>query len=450
MGKEKLSTEVLMNKYEEYLSNNDYKSAKVYRQQIELFFSENSSYFDDMSIQQRNFLGLLPGLLCNYDNPIIGVIGKITGKKLIIDIRDSILKKFFKEDVEKTKTKQNLQSYINRFFDFISDGKWLNYLKKKEYDKVCLTPSDIAVINGEDGEIYLHSTLFTKFKSRLRCQDRTSGDKIWLPLRFIAKIYSTDIKNAKEKEEKKDNDFSLWLNTLVNDIYINYKDDNKVKSVKFGGEEGKKDVHLRIEKGNDSVNKVYVRWLYEEDIVEKEVLTPTGRGNEKSVMEVSGIQAIAIDHVKPIDRTLRDLEGKLDMLKIVSEEYKCLQEIEDAREEEAVNNVLENDDFDINKLTKELDKIHKDGLLRLMDSKYNSQKSNGETFQGIYERKDGSYYGVIETGIKKKDEDGTFTLYQELTDDFNDTGKLTIDKEDNLNGDEVKKIADLSDIINRI
>lgn len=444
MGKEKLSTEVLMNKYEEYLSNNKFKSAKVYRQQIELFFSENSSYFDDMSIQQRNFLGLLPGLLCNYDNLIIG---EKTGKDLIIDIRGSILGKFFNEDVEKTKTKQNLQSYIKKFFDIISDDKWLDYLKKKEYDKVYLTPSDIAVINGKGGEIYLHSTLFTKFKSRLRCQDRTSGDKIWLPLRFIAKIYSTYKKNAKEKEEKKDNAFSQWLNTLVNDIYINYKDENKVKSVKFGGEEGKNDVHLRIEKGNDSDNEVYVRWFCGKDIVEKEVLTPTGRGNEKCVMKVPGIQAIAIDHVKPIDRTLRDLEGKLEMLKIVSEEYKRMQEIEDAREEEAVKNVRRNRYFNITELTKELDQIHKDGLLRLMDSKYNSQKSNGETFQGIYKRDNESYYGVIETGIKKKDEDGTFTLYQELTDCLNDTGKLTIDKEDNLKGEE---IADLSDIIDRI
>lgn len=443
MGKEKLSTEVLLNKYEEYLSNNKFKSAKVYRQQIELFFSENSSYFVNMSIQQRNFLGLLPGLLCNYDNLIIG---ERKGKDLIIDIRDSILGKFFNKDVEKTKTKQNLQSYIKKFFDIISDDKWLNYLKKKEYDKVCLTPSDIAVINGEGGEIYLHSTLFTKFKSRLRCQDRTSGDKIWLPLRFIAKIYSTDIKNAKEKEEKKDNAFSQWLNTLVNDIYINYKDGDNVKSVKFSGEDEKKDVHLRI----NPKKEVYVRWLCGEGIVEKEVLTPTGHGNEKRVMIVPGIQAIAIDHVKPIDRTLRDLEEELDMLKIVSEEYKRLQVIEDAREEKAVKNVLGNSDFYIDKLTEELGQIHKDGLLRLMDSNYNSQKSNGETFQGIYMRKDGSYYGVIETGIKKKDEDGTFTLYQELTDNLNDTGKLTIDKKDNLNGDEVKKIAYLSDIINRI
>lgn len=171
-------------------------------------------------------------------------------------------------------------------------------------------------------------------------------------------------------------------------------------------------------------------------------------------MIVKSISEIAIDHVKSIDRTLRDLSdevnnytnNKLPELMKVSDKYKAIQAEDDPNEDLAIKELLPS--LDLQKLINELYLIKNDGLLRLMASKYNSQKSNGETFQGIYMRKDGSYYGVIETRITKKGEDGTFfTLYQELTDYLNDTGKLTIDKEDNLKG---KEIADLRDIIDRI
>ena len=87
---------------------------------------------------------------------------------------------------KKTKTESNYQSYANKFFKFIKtiygnrNSKYHITKLTKVYNIPKLSAADLAVLRGEDGEIYLNNKLRTKFKSRLRCQDRTSGDKIWL------------------------------------------------------------------------------------------------------------------------------------------------------------------------------------------------------------------------------------------------------------------------------
>ena len=57
---------------------------------------------------------------------------------------------------------------------------------------------------------------------------------------------------------------------------------------------------------------VYVRWYESPNKIDEHlVYTPTGRGNEKVPMMVEKISNIAIDHVKPIDQTLKKMAGTL-------------------------------------------------------------------------------------------------------------------------------------------
>lgn len=495
--KKQFSIEDLMNLYVAYLFDvgniKSERTAKVYRQQIEYFFSENSSYFGYMSTQEKNFLGLLSKLLCTnkyegkyYDRKKEELhidrnkkeLPESDGLIIINDICKGIDTHFFKKVDKYDKTKQNLRSYVRKFFKFIkvvSGQKKIdnnNYEKfysskkfKDEYSQPKLTPADIAVLSGKDGEIYLHSVLFTKFKSRLRCQDRTSGDKIWLPLRFIAKVYSKAKKDYDANNKNTmENQFSKWLDKLVDDIYIHYvenknAENEKVEKVRFGGEEGKKDVHLLLEPIDNGIPpeefEVYVRWIDNNSkVIRRRVLTPTGRGNEKKEMVVSGIQDIAIDHVKPIDQTLRELESKggLKTLKIVSDYYKELCEDDQLKEGNAVTNLLKKYENFVEKLTNDLNNIHDDSILRLMDSKLNTQKSNGSTFKKIV--KDGTnYYGIIEEDIIADDildkENSRVVLYQKLDNQMSSNGKLRIIGEISYKG-EVKEKDDLVSILNCI
>ena len=249
---------------------------------------------------------------------------------------------------------------------------------------------------------------------------------------------------------------------LVDDIYIHYVENGKVKKVRFGEKGKKSDVHLRLakhsKKGQTAKEyNVYVRWVDNNGkVIERRVLTPTGRGNEKKEMVVSGIQAIAIDHVKPIDLTLRDLESKLQTLQKVSDKYKELCENEKLEEDDVVNEILGDVEINLDKLKEELDFIRKDGLLRLMDSKYNSKKSNGETFQKIILRKnkekpeEKEYVGILEAEAEVYDDnDERVYYYQRLTDDVSKKIVFHVTK-DKIVGRTQKSREALEEILNLV
>lgn len=384
----------------------------------------------------RNFWDLLPKVIGKKDKD-----NKERFKNLLSELSEANSKYNWGS------SKKSYKTYINQFILFCKNEK-SGLGKVDSLAKLNINATDEAAFNNEGGQIYLRGALFTKFKSRLRCQDRTSGDKIWLPLRFIAKLFSLEKKEKKQKENR----FSSWLDTLTSNIYVHYIDSNTIKSIKINDDNF---LALKFEHNNDETFKVNVRLSYEGNdngYLDYPVYTPTGKGNLKEQMVVKDISEIDIDHVKSIDQTLREKESNLNVLKEVSDFYKELQAQDNPDENKGAKELFEelNKKGKLDGLLNDLRMISKDGVLRLMDSKYNSQKSNGETFQGIYKRDNESYYGVIETGIKKKDEDGTFTLYQELTDDLNKTGSLTIDNEDNLGRTIDDKISDLEKIINLI
>lgn len=451
-----LTFDDIWGKYDEYLhsekSNISEVSIPTYEREAKNFFMKSSFCKKELSNLEGNFLDLLPSLICSnptsdleYNNETTKFKGdNVKGCFIINDICKGIEEKFFSTENDKTKTEQNIQSYVKKFLEFIKEVcSEESKVWNKEYTSPKLTPAQNAVLTGNCGEIYLYSQLCTKFKSRLRCQDRTSGDKIWLPLRFIGKTYSQYTKkwNKEHPKDKITNLFSEWLDNLLRGIFVHYQDKNgKICSTDFSDA-----IALRIHDG-----AVYVWKADNGDPLP--ALTPTGKGNEKVPMEnVKSISEIDIDHVKSIDQTLRDLDSKnlLPTLKKVSDKYKKIQEEDEPNEEIAIDELLA-DGLELDKLRSELDKISSDGLLRLMDSKYNSKKSNGDTFQRII--KDGEkYYGILEEGIFsqngdiEKEKEETFTLYQDL----HEKGIMRI-KSGKIKGVEVKGKEELEKIIDLI
>lgn len=342
-------------------------------------------------------------------------------KKLVGFLRCTICKIEWRRNDEDGAL-DNAKTYLKSFLDYAEKS----VQRGLDLTNIVITDGDRdyyrqLVSNAlKNRAILSHENLRKKFKSRLRCQDRTSGDKIWLPLRFIAKIY-----NTKGQKGKISNDFTKWLDTLVDNVYIHYLDNNTVKSAKF---ENKK-LYLELYK-EDGETEFKVNVILSRNARKGHyfpALTPTGKGNKKELMKTKSADfaSIAIDHIIPIDRILKTKEESLPNLKEVSKVYKklldkendTLKDIKDSLDE--IHKKLNLDD-----LIKELKLISDEGPLRLMDSEYNSQKSNGETFQKIImtKKRPKKYVGIIEgEGIIFGDndkEEKVYYYYQELTNSF--------------------------------
>lgn len=310
---------------------------------------------------------------------------------------------------------RSYETYCNKFADFLekllsSEAASKKSIKKK-IASACTTPklSDTeeswlktAFANRT---VFLHEQLMTKFMGRLRRQDRISGNKVWLPLSYIAKLYK---KAGKTKE------FTDWLRKLAEGIFVHYEDDNKeIKSVQFE----KKQVFLVFEKNEENSDGIYnVKVALSASNKCYTAYTPTGDGNTKVPMIVKDISDIAIDHVKPIDLTLKELgdKGRIPNLKMVSESFRDMigrpekadKDIEDESLDQLYNNV------DINKLTDELNLIRTDGVLRLMVSEYNGKKSNSTAYDKIIKIKGKEEYLGLQGEALLDDE--TIYLYQRL------------------------------------
>lgn len=381
----------------------------------------------------RNFWDLIPKLIA-------------AGKKEK-NRRDVLLDALEKANKEYSwgTSKKSYKTYINGFISYCRN---INF--KDNPLKGCnlkINPADEAVLNNEEGLIYLRSTLLTKFKSRLRCQDRTSGDKIWLPLRFIAKLYSIE----KKYEAKKTNRFSEWLNNLAEGIYIHYVQDGCIKSVQFGEE----NVSLKFEKHKDNngcdTDKFDVKVRIVDDngkMKDYTAYTPTGKGNIKVPLVVNNISEIDIDHVKSIDQTLREKENEFKVLKKVSDFYKQFQEQEDYDENKAARELYDDIIDQLDDLLEDLYLIKEDGVLRLMDSQFNSQKSNGDTFQDII-KKGNEYWGILEQNhVILNDEGEKCCYYQILTDSISQNEFHVTKKDLPIKGESYKN--KLKEIINYI
>ncbi len=411
------------------------KSHKQYRQIVNaLAVLENDPKSNNMV---RNFWSLIPKLLS------AGKKEEDRLKKLL-----EVLEKANGDYKKWGESKKSYKTYINGFISYLRTLDNKNNPLKKFSLKI--NPADEAALKNEEGQIYLRTTLLTKFKSRLRCQDRTSGDKIWLPLRFIAKLYSIEKKTGKEINNR----FSEWLNNLAEGIFVHYVKDDCINSINFGAENVslKFDVHKDINGCETDTFDVKVRIVDDDgNMKDYTAYTPTGKGNIKVPLIVKKISEIDIDHVKSIDQTLREKEKNFKVLKKVSDFYKKLQEQEDYDENKAAKQLYD----DLTKINNELDGlfedlelIRNDGVLRLMDSQYNSQKSNGETFQDIIQIEN-EYWGILEQDHDiLNDDDEKCVYYQVLTNSTSQNEFRVTKKILPIKGTSVKN--NLMDIINYI
>lgn len=392
----KKAIEVLLDAFENSMCKDaNQKSRSQYRSVI-LALGKDEVFKTDA---EKNFLTLVIKLIANNrEDECIKLIGLL---------RYSVC-------VYNWGSLRSYETYCNKFADFLekllNSGAASKKSIKKKIASACTTPT---LSDTEESwlktafakrTVFLHEQLMTKFMGRLRRQDRISGNKVWLPLSYIAKLYK---KAGKTKE------FTDWLRKLAEGIFVHYEDDNKeIKSVQFE----KKQVFLVFEKkkNSDGTYDVYVALSASNKCYT--AYTPTGEGNTKVPMIVKDISDIAIDHVKPIDLTLRELDdkGRIPNLKMVSESFKDMmgrpekadKDIEDESLDQLYNNV------DISKLTDELNLIRTDGVLRLMVSEYNGKKSNSTAYDKIIKIKGKEeYLGLLGKALL---DDETIYLYQRL------------------------------------
>lgn len=390
----KTAIEVLLDAFENSMCKDaNQKSRSQYRSVINALGKDEVFETD----AEKNFLTLVIKLIANNrEDECIKLIGLL---------RYSVC-------VYNWGSLRSYETYCNKFTDFLekllSSGAASKKSIKKKIASACTTPT---LSDTEESwlktafakrTVFLHEQLMTKFMGRLRRQDRISGNKVWLPLSYIAKLYK---KAGKTKE------FTDWLRKLAEGIFVHYEDDNKeIKSVQFKAQQ----VFLVFEKNSDGTYDVYVALSASNKCYR--AYTPTGEGNTKVPMIVKDISDIAIDHVKPIDLTLRELDdkGRIPNLKMVSESFKDMmgrpektdKDIEDESLDLLYNNV------DICELTDELNLIRTDGVLRLMTSEYNGKKSNSTAYDKIIKIKGKEeYLGLLGEALL---DDETIYLYQRL------------------------------------
>lgn len=393
----KTAIEVLLDAFENSMCKDaNQKSRSQYRSVINALGKDEVFKTD----AEKNFLTLVIKLIANNrEDECIKLIGLL---------RYSVC-------VYNWGSLRSYETYCNKFTDFLekllsSEAASKKSIKKK-IASACTTPT---LSDTEESwlktafakrTVFLHEQLMTKFMGRLRRQDRISGNKVWLPLSYIAKLYK---KAGKTKE------FTDWLRKLAKGIFVHYEDDNKeIKSVQFE----KKQVFLVFEKNEENSDGTYnVKVALSASNKCYTAYTPTGEGNTKVSMIVKDISDIAIDHVKPIDLTLKELgdKGRIPNLKMVSEFFRDMigrpekadKDIEDESLDQLYNNV------DISKLTDELNLIRTDGVLRLMVSEYNGKKSNSTAYDKIIKIKGKEeYLGLLGEALL---DDDTIYLYQRL------------------------------------
>lgn len=413
----KTAIEVLLDAFENSMCKDaNQKSRSQYRSVINALGKDEVFKTD----AEKNFLTLVIKLIANNrEDECIKLIGLL---------RYSVC-------VYNWGSLRSYETYCNKFADFLekllNSGAASKKSIKKKIASACTTPTlsdteeswlKTAFANRT---VFLHEQLMTKFMGRLRRQDRISGNKVWLPLSYIAKLYK---KAGKTKE------FTDWLRKLAEGIFVHYEDDNtEIKSVQFE----KKQVFLVFEKNEENSDGTYnVKVALSASNKCYTAYTPTGEGNTKVPMIVKDISDIAIDHVKPIDLTLRELDkkGRIPNLKMVSESFRDMmgrpekadKDIEDESLDQLYNNV------DISKLTDELNLIRTDGVLRLMTSEYNGKKSNSTAYDKIIKIKGKEeYLGLLGEALL---DDETIYLYQRL----NERDAKTRASREELKGTKVK------------
>ena len=251
------------------------------------------------------------------------------------------------------------------------------------------------------------------FENRLKSQDRMSGDKTWLSLDLIAKI-----------DKKIDSKVRGYYVGEINDNTVLYYEDNKtiknIKSKKIWCVALK-----RIASSSDYEMYVSIKKSYNTC----QVYTPTSKEGKKKVpMRIKGIDKVVIDHVKPIDQSLRDLssngriQSRIPILESCSTILKnAKNKLKNSGKRSISNDMIVCEAFkdpffkSINKndLENEMKALLKDSWYRLMDSYQNSLKGNTLEFKEFSHDASKNHIGII---MEVNDQSGNLCIvYRDLT-----------------------------------
>lgn len=249
--------------------------------------------------------------------------------------------------------------------------------------------------------VYSQQDLKTKFQSRINSWSRLSGNKPWFPLVFIQK-YCNQYGGSVKAHINYKNTVYQSLMLIIQDATSRYYH-IPVSSVDY----------LAI------TDAGYVYCIYQKQIYQ--VFTPSGYLNHKVEMIVNDIQDIDIDHVTPIDTSLRKL--KLPNLSLISNLVKAAKHdnpnlkgknLETRAFEDYQNGRLKfSRRLNPASLDKELKRLANDSYYRLMDSKINRQKSNTIVYTEYYQA-GSDFYGFIDDNVIDQHGNKLY-LYQDLS-----------------------------------
>ncbi len=247
-------------------------------------------------------------------------------------------------------------------------------------------------------EAFSQSNLYAKMGSRIITQSRLSGDKIWLPLVFIQKFCNDQQRNS----------HIVFKQTVYDKLKVLAGDD-----VASSGHIDVKDIVSLAITDEGMVFCIYAG--KEGNLIPAQIFTPTGELNKRDEMVAGSISDIVIDHVTPIDRTLRllalpELEKITTFVKAAKAANRGLtgKDLEEQAFDDFYNSSLYPGHIDLDDLESELMSIVDDSHYRLVHSDMNSSKSNVIDYKEFY--KDGDdYYAFIAEA-----DSGQSVIYQDL------------------------------------
>ena len=216
-----------------------------------------------------------------------------------------------------------------------------------------------------------------------------SGEKVWLPLKLIGRL---------------DNDLlKYFANEVYNKIRVICSDDNGNMTL-----ENVSDINVITICPSKPVKCKIKNNEYT-------IMTPTGYLNHIDKMIVENFREIVIDHINPIDKTLKEKEFKTlstisDFVKDIKEQKNSpISKVEyDAAEE------IKNIKLDMAALKEELKAIIEDSQYLLTTASSNMKKSNVIDYKKFFtDKEEQKYYGYIGEAKDTNGED--MIIYQDLS-----------------------------------
>lgn len=345
-----------------------------------------------LSLIEQDFLEIIPFLLSQ------GMFEECT--RVLLRLH------YFLTMTPKSKTKRNWRSAFNKYCLFIQTQYINKKLKVYSY-KGKYNVSDLSLISTELNNciVYFYVknsniiktnglklcdnkyNLWKIFDNRLRSQNRMSGNKTWLSFDLISKVNSKVL--------------SDYVNKINSNTVLYYNDSGTIRWMVC------EDIWCLQLKRHIAIND-YSVYVTTKKYKTYQVLSPTVKYGRKVSLLVSGIDKIAIDHVKPIDQSLRklpqiftkpslcDLSNFLQSAKmnLASKLKKGISDDAIVRE---AHNQMKGCKYSVNNISlkNEMDWILNDSWYRLMDSNQNSQKSSNWEFIEFREDGSGNYIGLI-------------------------------------------------------